>query len=46
MADIIEKQGVMIEEIHTSTEESRVRAEAGLEQVKEAATYQPVCVIS
>lgn len=46
MAEIIEKQGVVIEEIHTSTEQSRERAEEGLNQVKKAAELQPVCTIS
>lgn len=46
MAEIIEKQGELVEEIHESTEASRARAEGGLEEVKKAAEYQPVCVIS
>lgn len=46
MAEIIDKQGVLVEEIHQSTEASRERAEAGLEEVKKAAEYQPVCVVS
>lgn len=45
MADIVETDGVKIEQIHTATESSRERAEAGLEQVKQAAAYQPTCVI-
>ena len=46
MAEIIDKQGEMVEEIHASTEASRERAEVGLEEVKKAADYQPVCIIS
>ncbi len=46
MAEIIDKQGVMIEEIHEATEDSRKRAEDGLTQVTQAADYQPVCIIS
>jgi hypothetical protein len=46
MADIVEDQGIKIEQIHTATETSHERAEAGLEQVKQAAAYQPTCTIS
>lgn len=46
MAEIIDKQGELVEEIHESTEASRERAEVGLNEVKKAAEYQPVCVIS
>ena len=46
MADIVEDQGIKIEQIHTATETSHERAEAGLEQVKQAAAYQPTCIIS
>lgn len=46
MADIVEDQGVKIDQIHVATEVSHERAEAGLEQVKQAATYQPTCIIS
>jgi hypothetical protein len=46
MADIVGEQGEHIEKIHTSTVESHQRAEAGLEQVKQAANYQPGCSIS
>jgi hypothetical protein len=46
MAEIIDKQGEMVQEIHASTEASRDRAEVGLDEVKKAADYQPVCIIS
>ncbi len=46
MADIVQKQGVMIDEIHETTEASRDKAEEGLKQVQQAAEYQPVCLIS
>jgi hypothetical protein len=46
MADIVDKQGEHIDTIHTATETSHERAQAGLEQVKQAADYQPVCTIS
>lgn len=46
MAEIVEEQGGHIDNIHKTTVESHQRAEAGLEQVKQAANYQPTCVIS
>ena len=46
MAEIVDKQGELVEEIHTSTEASRERAEVGLEEVKKAADLQPVCIVS
>jgi hypothetical protein len=46
MADIVEDQGVKVEQIHQATEVSHERAEAGLDQVKKAAEYQPVCIIT
>jgi hypothetical protein len=46
MADIVGKQGTQIDNIHKTTEESHARAEAGLEQVKQAASYQPTCILS
>lgn len=46
MANIVEQQGEMIEEISDMTEKSHDRAKAGLEQVKQAAAYQPTCAIS
>ncbi len=38
------EQGVHIDRIEKATEESHQRAEAGLEQVKKAAEYQPGCI--
>lgn len=46
MANIVQAQGAQIEEIHTATESSHEKAQAGLEQVKQAAAYQPGCVLS
>lgn len=46
MANIVQSQGAMVEEIHTSAEASHDRAKAGLEQVQQAAAYQPTCAIS
>lgn len=45
MANIVEQQGEMIEEIADMTEKSHGRAQAGLEQVKQAAAYQPSCTV-
>lgn len=45
MAVIVEKQGAAVTEIHDATEKSHERAEAGLNQVKQAAAYQPTCTI-
>lgn len=45
MAVIVEKQGGAVTEIHEATEKSHERAEAGLQQVKQAAAYQPTCAI-
>lgn len=46
MADIVQKQGVQVDHVHKTTEESHERAQAGLEQVKQAANYQPTCILS
>jgi t-SNARE complex subunit (syntaxin) len=46
MAEIVEEQGGHVDTVHKATVESHARAEAGLEQVKQAASYQPTCVIS
>jgi len=46
MADIVGEQGEKVEQIHGATEVSHERAEAGLQQIKKAAEYQPVCTIS
>ncbi len=45
MADIVEQQGGHVEKIHQATDESHEKAQAGLEQVKQAAAYQPGCSI-
>eukprot|EP01035_Chromulina_nebulosa_P020588 gene20588-26696_t len=46
MANIVETQGSMIEEIKTTTDKSHEQAQAGLEQVKQAASHQSSCIIS
>ena len=46
MANIVEQQGEMIEEIAEMTEKSHDRAQAGLEQVKQAAAHQSSCIVS
>jgi hypothetical protein len=46
MAEIVDKQGVMIEDIAVSTEVSHERAKAGLEQVQKAASSQSSCILS
>lgn len=46
MAEIVETQGGKIDEIHMATETSHERAQAGLNQVKQAAAYQSSCAIS
>lgn len=46
MADIVEDGGMKIEQVHTATVQAHERAEAGLGQVKQAAEYQPTCIIS
>lgn len=43
MAQIVDKQAVMVEEIAVSADKSHERAQAGLDQVKQAAAYQPSC---
>ena len=45
MAQIVHKQGEMVEKVAEDTEQSRERAEAGLAQVQQAAKYQPTCAI-
>lgn len=45
MAQLIEKQDESIKEIGAATESSHERAKAGLEQVNQAAAYQPSCTI-
>ena len=46
MANIVEQQGEHIEVIAQTTEKSHARAQAGLEQVKQAANHQNSCHIS
>ena len=46
MADIVDQQDVHVKQIEQSTETSHQAAQAGLEQVKQAAAYQPTCNIS
>ena len=46
MAEIVDQQGVMVEEIVVSTEKSHERAQAGLDQVQKAAASQQSCVMS
>jgi hypothetical protein len=43
---MVKEQGTMVQEIHDSTAQSHDKAKAGLDQVKQAAAYQPTCVIS
>lgn len=45
MADIVEKQDEHVNKIHAATEESHDRAQAGLDQIKQAAHYQPGCIL-
>ncbi len=45
MAAIVQEQGGHVEKIHSATEESHEHAKEGLEQVKQAAQYQPGCSI-
>jgi hypothetical protein len=46
MAEIVTKQGDLVEEVAASTDGAHEKAQAGLEQVKQAAAHQPVCIIS
>lgn len=46
MAEIVDQQGIMVEEIVVSTEKSHERAQAGLDQVQKAAANQATCTIS
>jgi hypothetical protein len=45
VAQLVEEQNAPIESIVESTSQSHARAEAGLEQVQQAARYQPGCVL-
>jgi t-SNARE complex subunit (syntaxin) len=46
MAQIVEKQGGVVTKIEQDSEVSRERAQQGLAEVKQAAQYQPTCVIT
>ena len=46
MANIVEKQGGIITKIEEDSEVSKDRAKEGLDQVTQAAKYQPTCLIS
>ena len=46
MAGLVDKQADAVTEIAKSTEISHERAQAGLSQVKQAAAYQPGCLLS
>jgi t-SNARE complex subunit (syntaxin) len=46
MAQIVDKQGGIVTKIEQDSEVSRERAEQGLAEVKQAAQYQPTCVVS
>jgi t-SNARE complex subunit (syntaxin) len=46
MAVIVKRQGEMVEEIATNAEASHEQAQAGLDQVKQAASYQTTCILS
>jgi t-SNARE complex subunit (syntaxin) len=46
MAEIVDRQGTMVEEIVVSTEKSHDRAQAGLDQVQKAAANQKSCIVS
>jgi hypothetical protein len=46
VANIVESQGKHVEEIHETTEKSHNRAQAGLNQVQQAAANQGSCIIS
>lgn len=45
MANIVQSQQPMVEEIHKTTEEAAAHAKEGLNQVNEAAAYQPTCSV-
>lgn len=46
MSGIVGKQGEHVDQIHKATDTSHEQAKAGLEQVQQAANYQPTCMIS
>jgi len=43
MAQLVDNQGIKVNEIAKSTDASHDRAKAGLQQVNRAAESQPVC---
>lgn len=45
MAELVDKQGGKIDDIHTAADKAHDRAKAGLQQVNQAAEYQPGCVL-
>jgi hypothetical protein len=45
MSVIVEKQGKSIDDIAVAADMSHDRAKAGLQQVNQAAEYQPGCVL-
>ena len=45
MAELVDKQGTKINEIHTAADNAHDRAKAGLKEVNQAAEYQPGCTI-
>ncbi len=45
MAGLVEQQGEQIKDIGAATESSHERSKAGLDQINQAAAYQPSCVI-
>lgn len=45
MADIVDKQGAKVKDIHTAAEMAQERAKSGLQEVNKAAEYQPGCVV-
>ena len=46
MAEIVDQQGIMVDEIVVTTEKSHERAQAGLDQVQKAAANQATCITS
>lgn len=46
MAHLVKQQGEKVEEIAVSADKSHDRAKAGLQQVNQAANYQPGCIIA
>ena len=42
----MEEQGEMVERIDAQMDQASLRAQKGLEEVRQAAKYQPKCVVS